>query len=162
MNVVGETGKTRFVRVLEHRSRLATDELVVDPFGREVHQREVVCPLVGPDVLRRDRVDVIPQVAGERLLVQHALLVGLGVGQPLEVVEGELRVDRDEPLDVDHGVYALPGLEAVLELVRVLRQPIAEQVAEQQLAEPTARLGGRSACSSFLRSLARARISAFA
>src|SRR5205823_14428564 len=37
--------------------------------------------------------------------------------------------------DLDHGIHALAALEAVLELVRIGRQAIAKEVAEQQLSE---------------------------
>ena len=85
-----------------------------------------------------------------------ALIVGLRVGEALEVVERELRVDRHETLDVDHRVDPLAGLEAVLKLVRVLRA--AGRGAGCRAAArrtPPRALGGRNACSSFLRSLAR-------
>ena len=64
-----------------------------------------------------DRVDVDLQVARERSLGQHAVLVALGFDEPLEVVERELGVDRDEPVDLDHGVHPLAVAEPVLELV---------------------------------------------
>ena len=43
-----------------------------------------------------DRVDVALDVAGERLLVERALGVVLGLDHPLEVVERELGVDREQ------------------------------------------------------------------
>src|SRR5204863_4698665 len=55
-------------------------------------------------------------------------------------VERELRVDRCEAVDLDHRVHALAALEAVLELIRLRGQPVAEQVAEQELTEAAARL----------------------
>ena len=58
----------------------------------------------------------------------------------LEVVERELRVDRDDAVDLDHRVDALAAGEAVLELERGRRQPVAQEVLEQQLAEPAASL----------------------
>ena len=74
--------------------------------------------------------------------MELAFGVVLGLDHPLEVVQRELGVDGDELLDADHGIYALPALEAVLRLVRGWRQAVAEQVLEQQLAEAAARLGG--------------------
>jgi hypothetical protein len=98
-------------------------------------------PFVRPDVLRRDRVDVTLHVACEELLELLPLDVVLGRGHPLEVVEGELGVDRDESVDLDRGIHALAAREAVLDLVRAGREPVAKEVLEQQLAEAAARLG---------------------
>src|SRR5205814_1518163 len=82
------------------------------------HEREVVRALVGPDVLRRDRVDVPLHVAREELLVLLAFDVVVGSDHPLEVVERELGVDRNEPVDPDDRVHPLAAREAVLERVR--------------------------------------------
>src|SRR5207237_8378597 len=83
----------------------AAHELVVDGLGGEVHQREVVRAFGRPDVLRRDRVDVSLDVAGERTRVHRAVALVRRGNKPLEVVEGELRVDRNEPVDADDGIY---------------------------------------------------------
>ena len=74
------------------------------------------------------------------LLGQHAVLVALGFDEPLEVVERELGVDRDETVDLDHGVHSLAVAEPVLELVSAGRKTVAKQVREQELAEAAARL----------------------
>ena len=76
----------------------------------------------------------------KRSLGQHAVLVALCLDQPLEVVERELGVDRDEPVDLDHGVHPLAVAEPVLELVSAGGKPVAQQVREQELAEAAARL----------------------
>ena len=88
-----------------------------------------------------DRVDVVLHVAREELLELLALDVVLRAEHALEVVERELGVDRDEPVDLDHGVDALAAREPVLQRERRRRQPVAQQVLEQQLAEAAARLG---------------------
>src|SRR4029450_3018992 len=131
---------TLVVRVLEQRTGSAADELVVHALRGQVHEREVVRTLVRADVLVRDRVDVVSQVTRERLLVERPLVVALSVGEPLEVVERELGVDRDEPLDLDDRIDALAGVESVLELVGVRREAVAEKVAEEELAEAAASL----------------------
>ena len=79
-------------------------------------------------------------VSRERLLVERPRRLVRGLDHPLEVVERELRVDRDEPLHPDHRIDALAALEAVLHLVRRRGQSVAQEVLEQQLAEPAARL----------------------
>ena len=142
MNVVGETGKTqRSCAYLSSAPVLPRYELVVDALDREVHEREVVGALCRLDVLLRDRVDVPLDVAREGLGVELALGLVLDLDHPLEVVERELGVDRDELLDADHGVDPLAALEPVLGLVGRGRQPVAEQVLEQELAEAPAGLG---------------------
>src|SRR5512132_1216836 len=95
---------------------------------------------IWPDVLRRDRVDVALHVACEELLELLPLDVVLGRDHPLEVVERELGVDRDDAVDLDRRIHALAAGEAVLELERGRRQPVAQQVLEQKLAEAAARL----------------------
>ena len=95
------------VRVREQRSGLAAGELVVHPFDGDVHEGEVVGALVGPDVLRRDRVDVLLDVAAELPLCELPLVVRLGVDEPDVVVEWELRVDRDRPVGPHDRVDAL-------------------------------------------------------
>ena len=129
------------VRVREQGAGLAGDELVVDRLRREVHEREVERAALGPDVLRRDRVDVALHVAGERLLVELALGLVAGCGHALEVVERELRVHgQQQACRADDGVHALSAWERVLDLVRVGREPVAKQVLEEQLAEAAAGL----------------------
>ena len=79
-------------------------------------------------------------VARERLLVK-LLLVALGGGHTLEVVERELRVDRQQHSSgADDDVDALAALECVLQLVGVGREPVAQEVLEQKLAEAAASL----------------------
>ena len=139
MNVVAEVGiHPSTVRVVEQRPGLAGHELVVDGLGREVHEGEVVRALGGLDVLLGHRVDVALHVAREGLLVERPRRVVGGLDHPLEVVERELRVDGDQLLHLDHGVDSLAALEAVLDLVGGRRQPVAQEVLEQQLAEPSA------------------------
>ena len=58
----------------------------------------------------------------------------------LEVVERELGVDRDDAVDLDHGVHALAAREAVLQRVRRRRKPVGQEVGEQELTEAAARL----------------------
>ena len=60
--------------------------------------------------------------------------------EPLEVVERELRVHRDELVHPDHRVHTLAGPERVLEVIGVRRQRVAEEVAEQDLADAPAGL----------------------
>ena len=69
-----------------------------------------------------------------------ALDVVLRRDHALEVVERELGVDRDDAVDLDHGVDALAAREAVLERVGGRRKPVGQEVGEQELAEPAARL----------------------
>ena len=94
----------------------------------------------GPDVLAGDRVDVRLDVACEELLELLALDVVLRRDHALEVVERELGVDRDDAVDLDHGVDALAAREAVLERVGGRRKPVGQEVGEQELTEPAARL----------------------
>ncbi len=113
----------------------------MDRLRRQVHEREVEGAEIRPDVLRRDCVDVPFDVARERLLVQ-LLLVALGGGHALEVVERELGIDRQQPsAGADDDIDPLAGLERVLQLVGVGREPVAQEVLEQQLAEAAAGLG---------------------
>ena len=128
------------MRVAEERTGLPARELVVDRLRREVHEREVVRPLVGPDVLACDRVDMCLHVAREELLELLVFDVVLGAEHALEVVERELGIDGDEPVDLDHGIDALAAREAVLQGERRRRQPVTEQVLEQELAETAPRL----------------------
>ena len=79
-------------------------------------------------------------VAPERLLVQLALRLVLCSGHQLEVVERKLRVDGDEPVGPDHGVDTVAGRECVLHRVGLRRQPVPQEVLEQQLAEAAAGL----------------------
>ena len=79
-------------------------------------------------------------VAREELLELLMLDVVLPAEHALEVVERELGVDGDEPVDLDHGIDALAAREPVLQRERRRRQPVAQQVLEQQLAEAAARL----------------------
>ena len=72
--------------------------------------------------------------------MQPALGVGLGLDQPLVVVERELRVDGDELPRAHDGVDPVAGRERVLDRERARRQPVAQQVLEQELAEASARL----------------------
>ena len=64
-----------------------------------------------------------------------------GVGEPDVVVERELRIDGDDPVGAHDRVHPLTRVERVLHLVGRRRQPVAEQVLEQKLAEAAARLG---------------------
>ena len=81
---------------------------------------------------------MVANVAGERLLVQLALVVVLRLDQPLVVVERELRVDGDQLTGAHHGVDPVAGREGVLDRVGGGRQPVAEEVLEQELAEAAA------------------------
>ena len=128
------------MRVLQKRPGLPTGELVIDRLRREVHEREVVGSLVGPDVLARDRVDVRLHVARKELFELLPLDVVAGAQHPLEVVEWELGVDRDDPVDLDHRVDPLPAREPVLQRVGGRREPVGQELAEQKLSEPAAGL----------------------
>ena len=80
-------------------------------------------------------------VPGERPLVD-LLLVALGGRHALEVVERELGVDRQQPPSgANDGVDALAGIERVLQVIGVGREPVAQEVLEQELAEAAASLG---------------------
>ena len=81
-------------------------------------------------------------VAREELLELLPLDVVLRAEHALEVVERELGVDGDEPVDLDHRVHALAACEPVLQRERRRREPVAQQILEQQLAEAAARLRG--------------------
>ena len=76
----------------------------------------------------------------EGLLVERLLSVVAGGDEPLEVVERELRVHRDELVHPDHRVDPLARPEGVLEVVGIRRERVAQEVAEQDLADPTAGL----------------------
>ena len=65
---------------------LTRHDLVVDGLRREVHEREVVGPLVGADVLRRDRVDVLERRAD--LAEGHA--DALSLGAPPRTLDDEI------------------------------------------------------------------------
>jgi hypothetical protein len=147
------------VRVLEDRTGLAARELVVDRLGRDVHEREVVRALLRADVLRRDRVHVVADVARERPLVQLPLVVALRSREALEVLERELRVDGDELADAHDRVDAHAAVERVLDGVGRTGAAGRAEVLQQELAEPAAwPSGGRSACSRRARSFARSSI----
>jgi hypothetical protein len=80
-------------------------------------------------------------VADELFRVLLALGLVLGLDQPVEVVERELRVDGDErAVEADDRVDALTAFEAVLKLVLVTGEGIGEQVAQEKLAETAPRL----------------------
>jgi hypothetical protein len=74
--------------------------------------------------------------------VQLALGVPFRRREALEVVERKLGVDRQELLRPDDGVDALAGAECVLKLVCVGRQAVGQKLAQQQLADAAASLGG--------------------
>jgi hypothetical protein len=84
---------------------------------------------------------VLFDVACELPLGEGTFLVRLGLDETVVVVERELRVDRDDTIDRHDGIDALAGVEGVLHLVRRRRQAVAEDILEQKLAEPAARLG---------------------
>ncbi len=71
---------------------------------------------------------------------EHAPVVVLRLDHPLPVVERELRVDRDEALHLHDRIDALAAAEAVLQLERLGREPVAEEVRQQELSEPAAGL----------------------
>ncbi len=76
----------------------------------------------------------------ELTLAELPLLVGLRLDEPVVVVERELRVHGDVPVDTDDRVDALARVERELHLVGGRGKPVAEQVLEQELAETAARL----------------------
>ena len=79
-------------------------------------------------------------VATELALRQLALVVGLRFHQPDVVVERKLGVDRDRSIGAHDRVDALARVERVLHLVSRGREPVAQQVLEQELAESPAGL----------------------
>ena len=128
------------VRVLEERAGPPARELVVHGFDRHVHEGEVVGAFRRPDVLGGDRIDLLLHVSREFLLVALLVELRLGFDDPVVVVERELRVDRNQLPDPDDGVDAGAVREGVLDRVRGRWKAVAQEVLEQQLSEPAARL----------------------
>ena len=128
------------MRVREERAGFPAGELVIDRLDGDVHEREVVRALVRTDVLGGDRVDVLLDVARELALGERPLVVGLGLDEPVVVVERELGVDRNVAIDAHDRVHPLAGVERVLDSVRAGGKPVAEEVLQQELAETAARL----------------------
>ncbi len=118
------------------------DDLVVDVLGRDVHEGEVEGALVREDVLLGDLVDPVLDVAQERAPQRAALvLVGL-LEDASEVLQGELRVDRNDALaDADGRVDPVAGGERVLQRVLLPREHLGEEVLEERLPHPAADLG---------------------
>jgi len=75
-----------------------------------------------------------------RKIVGFPFVVRLGFDKTLVVVEGELRVDRDQLARADDRIDPFAGVERVLDGVGARREPVPQQVLEQQLAEAAARL----------------------
>ena len=136
----GDRKHATLVRVRQQRTGLAAGELVVDSLDRDVHEGEVVGPFVRPDVLGRDRIDVLLDVTTELTLGELPLVVRLCLHEPDVVVQRELRVDRNRPIGPHDRIDALARVECVLHVVRGGREPVAQQVLEQELAEPPTRL----------------------
>ena len=104
-------------------------------------KREVAGPAGGTDVLLGDRVDVLADVPAELLPRPAPLALVLGLARPAEVLEGELAVDRDQPvLDEDHGVDDDPVAQRMLRRERAGRQDLRERLLEEHLAERAAQL----------------------
>jgi hypothetical protein len=118
------------------------DDLVVDVLGRDIHEGEVEGALVRQDVLLGDLVDPVLDVAQERAPQRAALvLIGLLEDAP-EVLQGELGVDRDDPLaDADGRVDPVSGGERVLQRVLLAREHLGEEVLEESLPHPAPDLG---------------------
>ena len=68
------------------------------------------------------------------------LVVRLCLHEPEVIVERKLGVDRDRPIRPDDRVDPLARVERVLHVVSGGRKPVAQQVLEQELAEPAAGL----------------------
>ena len=122
---------------------VAHDRLVVDVLGGDVHEREIVGALVRHDVLGGDVVDVLLHPCDEGAAAPLAFLVVRGLEEATEVLEGELRIDRDEALAQTHdGVHPLAAAEGVLQGVVLDRQHLRKEIGEPELTQPAAELRG--------------------
>jgi hypothetical protein len=81
---------------------------------------------------------VLLHVARELALGKQALVVGLGLDEAVVVVERELRVHGDDPVDAHDRVDSFARVERVLDVIGGGREPVAQEVLEQELAEPAA------------------------
>src|SRR2546422_3582562 len=111
--------------------------LVVHAFGGDIHQRELVGPLVRPDVFVGDLVDPVLERARERPPLA-LLLPTRGREHALARLEREFRVHGDEALaQPEDGVHALARAELVLHLV-VAGEDLAQQLLQPHLADRAA------------------------
>src|SRR5439155_16795843 len=103
--------------------------------------REVIGALVGQHVLRGDVVHVPTHPGDEGLPRPYPLVLVTGLQEATEVLERELRIDRNEPVAQPHDrVHALAAPEGVLEGEVSRREDLGEEVTEEQLAEPAPEL----------------------
>src|SRR5215510_1271437 len=119
------------------------DRFVVDIFGGNIHQREIVGSFVGNDIFVRDRIHVLLHVA--RKLASRATLVLFcrPLDYALEILQGELRVHGNEgPSQHDHGIDFLAALEGKLKLKMVRWEDLRQQVSQEKLTQPSAQLWG--------------------
>src|SRR5581483_8616181 len=128
-------------RLIARDGVLFDDRFVVNVLRRYIHQREIVGSLVGKDVFRRDRINVLLDIAGEHLFRLHLFLVRAAVEHALEVLEREFGIyGHERAAELDRRIDDRPTAEGVLRIVMVRRQNLSEQVAEKEFAEAAAEL----------------------
>lgn len=87
------------------------DGLVIDVFGRDVHQGKIIGSFVRKDVFCGDSVDVFLDVAHEFLLKTVFFLQVVFLDVFFEILQREFGVDRDQAVaDLDGGVHFSPLL----------------------------------------------------
>ncbi len=122
---------------------VSNDGLVVDVLGRDVHQGEVVGPLIRQDVLGRDPVDVLLHGAEELLPRPPGLSLVFDICQATERLERELGIDGNHAVaDLDHRIHPFPAPEGVLHGEMSGRQDLCQQLSQEGLSHPSPQLRG--------------------
>src|SRR6266851_1809184 len=112
------------------------EQLIVDAFGRDEHQRNVQSSFAGENVFLRNTLRVAPH----RLQETFPGFFPAGSKFPV-IIQRKFGVNWQElVLETDDGVYNLPRGEAMLNLKICSREGICEKSFQSYLPETTARL----------------------
>ncbi len=117
------------------------DDLVIDIFGGDVHERPIERPLARQNVFSRNRIDVLLYV-GDKLPPRRCpVSFVFQRNDALEIFKREFGIDTDRPAaERDKRIDRLPGLEHVLENVAIGREHLGKDIAEHRFAKSAADL----------------------
>jgi len=125
---------------------LVGQHVIVDVLRRHVHHREVDRPLVRQDVLLTDVIGVFFDGLTELLGSHSPVLIVRRPGQLPEVLERELRIDRDDArVGLDHGVHGLSVAEFILCRIMFFREHLRQHVRKDLLADVAGAVSGAAA-----------------
>ena len=101
------------------------DRFVIDTFGRDVHERELVGAFFWQNIFGTDIIDVLFNILPENLTRLRLLLVAPGFQYPLKILKREFRVDRDQPFPKPYNGIDLGAVrEAVLQRKMIFRKDL--------------------------------------